>query len=357
MSGSLRALAAAATLAALADCSCGGHSAPPAAAPAAARIDSSERVALTDLARGSYLGFAGGLYPGGSNALPTAHATAGLARAVSIEPADTEGRPAASGRYALLSIGMSNTTQEFCSQNSAPPCDAWTFVGRATADPEVNHSTLAFVNGAAGGRDATFWDDPGKPDYDRIRDTRLRAQGLTEAQVQVVWLKVANAGPSTSLPASDADAYRLVGQMGRIVRALKVRYPRLQQVFVSSRIYAGYATSMLNPEPYAYESGFAVKWLVEAQVRQMDSGGRAVDPRAGDLGYDTVAPWIGWGPYLWANGLAARSDGLIWERVDFEGDGTHPSRSGQAKVADMLLQFFKASPVTRCWFVAGGRCP
>jgi hypothetical protein len=143
--------------------------------------------------------------------------------------------------------------------------------------------------------------------------------------------------------------------MGNIVRALRVRYPNLQQVFISSRIYGGYATTPLNPEPYAYESGFSVKWLIQAQISQVQAG-TISDGRAGDLS-DAVAPWLAWGPYLWADGMTARSDGLVWERQDLTAsDGTHPSQSGQAKVGAMLLEFFKGSPYTSCWFLGGRTC-
>jgi hypothetical protein len=169
-------------------------------------------------------------------------------------------------------------------------------------------------------------------------------------------MKVANPGPSRSLPDEAADAHTLVQQMGDILRALRLRYPNLQQVFASSRIFAGYATTTLNPEPYAYESGFAVKWLIEAQIEQ-ESGLGQVDPRAGDLDYDGVAPWVAWGPYLWADGTTPRSDGLTWLETDLAADGTHPSSSGRAKVAAELLDFFKTSPQTSCWFLADGTCP
>jgi hypothetical protein len=354
MSGlDLRGAVALAVLAVLAP-ACGESAGPADASSAAASPPATRRIPLTDLGQQTYLGFSGGLYPGGSNDAPSDHASAGRLRAVAIEPLDVAGRPSRRGRYVLLSIGMSNTTQEFCSESSAPPCDSWTFAGQAAADPAVNRTTLAIVNGAAGGKSAGFWDAPGRADYDRIRDTRLSPAGLSEQQVQIAWVKVANPGPTVSLPAGVADAYTLVTQSGNIVRALKVRYPNLQQVFLSSRIYAGYATTTLNPEPYAYESGFAVKWLVEAQIQQRRTG--RIDARAGDLG-DAVAPWIGWGPYLWADGTNPRSDGLVWERADLAGDGTHPSRSGQAKVGTLLLRFFKESPWTRCWFLAGETCP
>jgi hypothetical protein len=317
-------------------------------------VTSVGRTPVSDLGAGLYLGqYQGGLYPGGQNTMPAGHFAAGLVQAAGVVPRNAAGAPSPSGKYVLLSIGMSNTTQEFCSQGGTPPCDAVTFMARAAASPLVNHTTLVIANGAAGGQAAATWDSPIDPNYNRVRDTVLAPQGLTEAQVQAAWIKVANPQPSVSLPAANSDAFTLVTQMGNIVRAVRTRYPNIQVVFLSSRIYAGYATTALNPEPYAYESGFAVKWLIEAQINQMNGGG--IDPRAGDLNSNTVAPWIAWGPYLWADGLVPRSDGLTWLCSDFSSDGTHPAMPGRGKVGQMLLDFFLASPHA-AWFRAGSEC-
>ncbi|HKA15406.1 MAG TPA: hypothetical protein VKH41_10355 [Myxococcota bacterium] len=314
------------------------------------------RTPLDDLGAGLYLGqFQGGLYPGGSNTVPASHAAEGRTRAAAVQPLDASGQPSESGRYVLLSLGMSNTTQEFCSQPSTEPCNSWTFMGRAAAHPAVNHGALVIVNGARGGQDASTWDDPRDSNYDFVRDSRLAPKGLIEAQVQVVWIKEANAGPTASLPAANADARNLEASLGNIVRAVHIRYANAKIVFLSSRIYAGYADTTLNPEPYAYESGFAVKWLVEAQIRQMAGGG--IDPTAGDLDFGSAAPWLAWGPYLWANGTTPRSDGLVWNCADLESDGTHPAQSGEAKVADRLLAFMLASPFAAPWFRASNAIP
>ncbi|MEZ4700749.1 MAG: Ig-like domain-containing protein [Rhodothermales bacterium] len=311
-------------------------------------------IPLIDMGAQTYLGFSGGLYPNASNTMPAAHHTAGVNFANAIEPLDTNGNPSPNGKYVLLSVGMSNTTQEFCSQPSTLPCDEWTFMGQAAADPAVNTSNLVIVNGAKGGQAADDWELATNGNYNRILNDQLIPQGLSVQQVQVAWVKVANRMPTVALPSADADAYRLKGQIANIVRALKTNYPNLKMVFVSSRIYAGYAVTTLNPEPYAYESAFGAKWLIEAQIDQMAGGG--VDPIAGDVDYNDYA-WIGWGPYMWADGLNPRSDGLIWERQDLESDGTHPSRFGEEKVGTALLDFFKNSPQTTCWFLEnGGTC-
>ena len=311
-------------------------------------------IPLTDMGAQTYKGFSGGLYPKASNSMPSTHHTAGVNFANSIEPLDTSGNPSSNGKYVMISLGMSNTTQEFCSRDTELPCDPWTFMGQAADDPEVNTSHLVIVNGAKGGEAADEWELATDKNYNRIENQKLTPQGLSEAQVQIAWVKVANRMPTVGLPSAGADAFRLKGQLGNIVRALKTRYPNMKQVFFTSRIYAGYATTTLNPEPYAYESGFGVKWLVEAQIDQMDGGG--VDDQAGDLDYNGTGAWAAWGAYPWADGMNPRSDGLIWEPQDLESDGTHPSTFGEEKVGTLLLDFFKNSPHTKCWFLENGTC-
>jgi hypothetical protein len=126
---------------------------------------------------------------------------------------------------------------------------------------------------------------------------------------------------------------------------MKTRFPNLQMVYLLSRTYGGYAMTGLNPEPYAFESGFSVKWLIEEQLK----GDKELnfDPKTGDV----KAPWLTWGPYLWANGTIKNADGLAYEQSDFANDGTHPSAAGQRKVAEHMLKFFKSEPTARPWFV------
>ncbi len=303
---------------------------------------------LNDLGAGFYspsgTPFQGGLYPGGSNLIPAAHGTVGRARALAIRTLP---------KYVLLSIGMSNTTQEYCSAGGGLPCDAWTFMGQSLADSRVNTAQLRMVNGALGGQAASTWDSPIDPNYDRVRDMVLAPQGHVEADVRVLWIKVANPGPTVKLPNAGADAYVLEAATANILRAAKIRYPNATIAFVSSRIYAGYAgypvpMFPLNPEPYAYENGFSMKWLIEAQINQMSGG--PIDPIAGDMNYNTVVPWVAWGPYLWADGAMPRSDGLMWNCGNLDSDGTHPAMTGEQKVGTMLRNFMLTDKAATPWF-------
>lgn len=281
--------------------------------------------------------------------MPASHQLAGEALADQIQPLDVNGNPSPTGKTVLLSIGMSNTTQEFCQPQDTKACNPWSFMGKAAADPEVNHQTLVVVNGAQGGKGSEAWADPTNPTYSQVRG-RLKGTGLTERQVQVVWIKQAKRSDTVPLPDPNAGAYQLETDLAKTLRNIKTFYPNVKLVFVSSRSYGGYSGSGNGGEPAAYEGGFATKWLIEAQINQMIVG--IIDGRAGDLNYNNgTAPWIAWGPYLWADGTTPRSDGLVWERTDYESDATHPSRSGETKVATELLAFFKTNSLTTRWFL------
>jgi hypothetical protein len=329
-----------------------------------AKLAGNEPIPLVDMKPGDeYKGFSGGLYPGSSNEMPEAHSLAGLQFAAKIQPlSPNTGEPSMKGKYALLSIGMSNTSMEFCHADIGKgDCDSFSFMAKAAADSSVNHEHLFIINGAKGGQVAYNWTDPDDEfgNYERINDL-LHESALSNLNIQVAWIKLANPMPDPSLPDENADAYKLLEYLGDVVRTLKHHYPNLQQVFLSSRIYAGYATEvgeLRNPEPYAYESGFAVKWLIEAQIHQMAT--EEIHPIAGDLNYETgVVPWLAWGPYLWADGPNPRQlDGLVWLQQDFAQDGVHPSAPyGREKVANLLMAFFKTSQHTRCWFLTSVEC-
>ena len=306
-------------------------------------------VPLTDMGASTYFGFPGGLYPGG-NVMPQAHADAGQAFAAVIEPLDLNGNPNPDGKYVLLSIGHSNTEGIFCGTAQVIPlCPSSSFMGQAIADPDVDMTNLAIVRGGCCGGNAGLMGSPSDPDYDRLLE-RLSIEGLSEQQVQVVWVQLGYDW-AISLPDPNARPSLMVYLMANVMRAFRSRYPNLRLVFLSSEHYMGYS----EREPSHHENGFEVKWLIQAQIDQMANGGTSVDERARDLNYNTAVPWIGWGPYLWADGVNPRSDGLSWHRSDYE-DPVHLGLQGVEKAAGLLLTFFKTSPQARCWFVAGETC-
>ncbi|HMI46370.1 MAG TPA: hypothetical protein VK491_09425, partial [Gemmatimonadaceae bacterium] len=78
------------------------------------------KIPLLDLP--SYFKIRGGLYPNGVNQPPLDHDSAARAARNRIRALDVNGDESPFGKYVLISIGMSNTTQEWCSQTSGPPC-------------------------------------------------------------------------------------------------------------------------------------------------------------------------------------------------------------------------------------------
>ena len=269
----------------------------------------------------------GGLYGAGRNVPPDSHQKAAEKEIAQIQPLDTDGKPSKEGKVGFVSISMSNATQEFS-----------VFKRRADDDPAKSPSVV-IVDCAQGGQAMAEWvNSDGQPWREAVR--RLAAAQVSDKQVQVAWIKLANKGPRGDLR---EHGEKLCRDTTAVLQNAKARFPNLRVVYLGSRIYAGYGRGPLNPEPYAYESAFVCRWLIQDQMK-------------GRLNYDSSggpvkAPLLLWGPYLWADCITPRKqDGLVWNRDDFAQDGIHPSQSGREKVARLLLDFFKTDALAKKWF-------
>jgi hypothetical protein len=281
-----------------------------------------------------YHGEEGGLYGEGQNTLPGNHPHMVKAYNATLEilPRNSSGAvDLVNGRIGFISIGMSNAKAEF---------------GKFQENIGAEKSpAVLIVNGAQPGKVASVWANPPPGDDPwAFLANKIANAGLSPAQVQVVWLKQANADPDAEDDAFPVYAQKLRDDMATIVRRVRTDYPNVGVVYFSSRIYAGYADILLSPEPFAYEGGFSVRWLIQDQIA---NGG------ASGVTYDN-APVLLWGPYLWADGMTPRSDGLVWPCDDFESDGIHPQDSARQKVAAMLKDFFTGDSLAKTWYTGSG---
>jgi hypothetical protein len=292
-------------------------------------------IALTDLGTGTYCDppttcYEGGLYPNGSNVDPATHDAAGVVLAQQIQAIGEGG-----GTYALLALGISTTQQDFLELQQL-----------ANADPEKN-SHLVLVNGGVPGVQAGAlngpggWADPTNMNWKFVADVVTAQNGVTADQVEAIWFEDIVADPTSSIIKLEQADYE---QIAKNV-LLPQNFPNVKLMFFSSSLYNGYSNNLpppngpLDPEPYAYETGFAVQLAIADQI-------------SGTL---TGVPWMGWASYNWTNGLYGRDDGLTWSCQDSKSNGIHPSITvGREKVGSLLLNFFKTSDLTAPWFDAPG---
>jgi hypothetical protein len=277
-----------------------------------------------------YKGQDGGLYGGGKNDPPESLRQGATNALKKIRTLNAAGRPDKNGIIGFVSISMSNATQEFSKFKELADVDS-------AKSPRVT-----IVDCAQGGQAMAEWVDPDATAWHEA-SRRLAAANVAPTQVEVAWIKLANKQPRGTLM---EHGKKLERDTVAVIQNAKAKFPNLRIAYLSSRIYGGYAVTPLNPEPYAYESAFVVRWLIQRQVK----GDK-------ELNYDADrgavrAPILLWGPYLWADGTTPRkSDGLVYRREDLGPDGTHPSPSGREKVAKVMLTFFKTDSLAKPWFV------
>src|SRR5258708_10893367 len=245
---------------------------------------------INDLGTGTYVTEEGGLYPSGSNVRPSSQDAFGKGLASAVQPLDANGNPSTNGKIGFLGIGESLALDEFGSG----------FLPIAQHDAEINPS-ITFVDGAQGGATPNLLTSTTSAYWNTILKNYIPDQGLTANQIQVAWMETSDGITTGAFP---SDMTLMQSQYESMMNAMHSLFPKLTMVYFSSRIYAGYSNGVakIDPEPYAYESGFAVKNAINDQLNG------ATNLCDGNACPTVTAPWMSWGPHYWANGLRAPQD-------------------------------------------------
>ena len=107
----------------------------------------------------------GGLYGGGQNEPPPEHQAAATQATAQIVPLDRDGKPSPDGRIVLVSISMSNATQEFSQFKRIDDAD------------DAKSPRLTIVDCAQGGQAMAQWASPDARPWGEA-ERRLTAAGV-----------------------------------------------------------------------------------------------------------------------------------------------------------------------------------
>jgi hypothetical protein len=218
----------------------------------------------------------------------------------------------------VVCIGMSNSTQE-CSDYIAK-------LGNNTLTGQS--AQVKVVDCAVGGNAIERWNDTANDStlWDACINNKIGQAGVSLNQVRVVYHKAAdqfttmNGMPLPAYPASGSDYANFIVNLTTFAGRVTQKFPNLQAVYTTSRMYGGFATSQGRGEPLSYEEGHALNtWLAN---NTMVSG-----------------VWFGWGPYIWGPDCASgdmNASGVCYVLQDFQNDGVHPAQGALDKIAPMI---------------------
>src|SRR5581483_8868897 len=160
-----------------------------------------------------------------------------------------DGTVSPDGKIVLLSIGFSNPSIEFPG-----------FQKRVAQDHDINPK-LVTVNGCVGSRASSEQADPNSRYWPEV-EQRLAAAGVTAKQVQAFWIKEVIPG-AVGFP---DKAKELAKNLTATLNNIHDKFPNAKVAYLSSRTYGGWTEAGGSPEPGAYETGFAVKWVAMGQI-------------------------------------------------------------------------------------------
>ena len=260
-----------------------------------------------------------GLYPGGKSSIPEAHRNAGERLAASLRPLDVDGKPSDTGRILALVLGHSNCNMYFGALGA-----------KLNQNAALLHPRFELLNAAIGGQQLPQIVRLEGPVWDKARKLTTR-DGYAPAQVQVLflhttyhgWKNVTNA-PVEPFPKTMES---MQSDLDTVLAHVVKTYPNVKLAYLTADGFRHFT----NFEPQVWREAFAIKWLIESQIRK--AKGTEYEGEARRL------PWLQWGPYIWDN---------QWSR-DFFTDGVHPARKALDIFVEKYWSFLKADPVSKLW--------
>jgi hypothetical protein len=262
-----------------------------------------------------------GLYPGGKNTIPEAHRKAGERLAATLRPLDLDGKPSDKGRLLALVLGHSNCNMYFGALGT-----------KFSENASLLHPRFELLNAAVGGQQLPQIVRLQGPVWDKAQKLTTR-DGYTPLQVQVLFLhttyhgwKNMNRAPADPFPKTMES---MEADLATVLAHVVKTYPNVKIAYLTADGFRHFT----NFEPQVWQEAFAIKWLIESQIKR--ASGTEFEGEARRL------PWLQWGPYIWDN---------HWSR-DYFTDGVHPARKALDIFVEKYWSFLKEDPVSNSWLI------
>lgn len=308
--------------------------------------DSTGLIPLIDLGPGSYLGYQGGLFPGGMNSENAAsqHFKKGRSFSKNMQPLDSLGNVNYDDGVVLMG--------GFGPSLAGKLLDEFVPIVRDTTDGYITNRCFDAINMGAGGKGLDYAIGADSNKYWNNMLDKIVDKGYTAPQLQVAWMYFNDKYDTTDMLNFPETPLRIRDNFETYLRMLLDRFPNVQIMFVSGRHYGGYSDTTLEQspaigEPASYWNNFAVKWLIEDQIHG--------DPDLRYFGASKRVPFVTWGPYYWTDGNNPRAtDGRSYSCADFsDEDGFHLKAETYEEDADYLMQHIYDSEFSKYYVKTG----
>lgn len=285
------------------------------------------RIPLNDLGKRTFMGYVGGLFPGGTNNPSGQYATDLLKASRNILPIDSFGNPFKHGRVVFISLGGST-----CGHNMIQ------LKKQTVDDPETNQK-LALLNCSNGYGEASLNSmmNPNDPYWDHVSQI-IHGAYSSYRQVQVIYLETDDSSRYVNWP---GRPNLVKSELQTALRVFKAKFPNLKIVYVLGRTRTFGNQALWNREPSPYYFGWACKWAIEDQINGV--------PGTEYKGPKTVSPMLTWGWYEWADSLPRKTDGFYWRESETK-DGLHATPVGQDTLATRFQNFLLTDKYAKNWY-------